>query len=87
MDIYIVIGKLNGYNYSCPDYVQESFDEEQYALNHAVEMAKGDVITGHGEQKYKLLKILRLNTNNKKVTEMELVLTEGQFELKEKTRN
>lgn len=87
MDIYIVVGEMDGYNHNYPKRVQDSFDKEKYALNHVVAMANGDISTSLGEEKYKLAKVLKLNTDSKKVTEMELVLTEGQFELKEKTRN
>lgn len=83
MEIYIVLGELDKYHYSSEKETFNTFDSEESALSHSVDMAKGDVTKGGTGEKYKLEKIIKFNTNNCKAKEMELVLSKGQFKLVE----
>jgi len=72
MDIYIVLYETTDY-YS--ERVHLSFESETSARSYAVSKAN------NSEQK--LHSILKINTTNKKVTEYELTLVEGQFQLQQ----
>lgn len=83
MELYIVIGELGEYHYSSEKETFSTFDIEESALAHSVDMAKGDITLGGTGKKYKLEKIIKFNTNNFKANEMELVLAKGQFKIVE----
>lgn len=83
MDVYIVIGELDGYGSRSVKFIQSSFVNEKHVLSHAVELASGEISLGGGDTKYLLDSIIKVNTDSKKVTEFELILDDGRFTLSE----
>lgn len=79
MDIYLVVGKLDGFNYNYDEFTHSSFTKEETALNHAVDLANGDVSIGGTDEVYLLHSIIKVNSDSKKVTEYELILEKGRF--------
>lgn len=84
MDIYIVTGVLDEYNYTAERTTHSSFNKETNALNHAVSMANGEIGVGGTDSIYKLDLIIKFNTVSLKAIPMKLVLEDGRFQLKEK---
>ncbi len=81
MEVYIVIGKTEAYHPNYPSGTFNSYENEVLALSTAIDMARGDVSIGGTDQLFKLKKIIKLNTNNLKATELELTLIDGSFKL------
>lgn len=80
MDIYIIIGKLEGFYGSVKDkFTHESCTEEREAIERAIDFASGDM---SGSRKCTLSSIVKLDDSTLKAEKLVLQISDGKFKLR-----